>query len=73
MALVDPEGREFARGLTNYALADLARIKGLRTEQIATALGHRPYVEVIHRDNMTLTSQQADRGSGPGSSAQPQQ
>ena len=62
VALVDPTGSEFARGLTNYAAADVGRIKGLRTEQIATALGHCPYVEVIHRDNMTLTSQEPERG-----------
>jgi glutamate 5-kinase len=73
VALVDPQGSEFARGLTNYPLADLARIKGLRTEQIAAALGHRPYVEVIHRDNMTLTSQHADRGGSQAGGAQPQQ
>ena len=65
VALVDPTGSEFARGLTNYATADVARIKGLRTEQIAATLGHCPYVEVIHRDNMALTSQeQARAGSG---------
>jgi hypothetical protein len=28
------------------------RIKGLKTDQIAAALGHCPYVEVIHRDNL---------------------
>ncbi|HEX4141914.1 MAG TPA: glutamate 5-kinase [Pirellulales bacterium] len=70
VALVDPEGSEFARGLTNYALADVARIKGLKTEQIAAALGHCPYVEVIHRDNMTLTSQEQSRGTPPASGVQ---
>lgn len=63
LSLVDPQGSEFARGLTNYALADLTRIKGLRTEQIAATLGHCPYVEVIHRDNMALTSQEHSRGT----------
>ena len=58
VALADPTGSEFARGLTNYSTADVTRIKGLKTEQIAAALGHCPYVEVIHRDNMTLTSQE---------------
>lgn len=53
--LRDTEGREFARGLTNYSAADLARIKGLHTPQIAEALGHCPYDEVIHRDNMVVT------------------
>ncbi len=53
--LREVEGREFGRGLTNYNSDDLARIKGLRTPQIADALGHRPYDEVIHRDNMVVT------------------
>ena len=66
--LVDPAGSEFARGLTNYASADVARIKGLKTEQIAATLGQCPYVEVIHRDNMALTSQEQSRGT-----AQPNQ
>ena len=55
VALADPAGEEFARGLTNYSLEEVAKIKGLRTEKIAVALGHCPYDEVIHRDNMTLT------------------
>jgi glutamate 5-kinase len=55
VALADAAGVEFARGLTNYSLADLVKIKGLKTENIAAALGHRPYDEVIHRDNMALT------------------
>jgi glutamate 5-kinase len=63
VALVDPAGSEFARGLTNYTSADVARIKGLKTEQIAAALGQCPYVEVVHRDNMALTSQERSRGT----------
>ena len=55
LAIEDPQGTEFARGLSNYASSDLTRIKGLRTDEIAPALGHCPYVEVIHRDNMALT------------------
>jgi glutamate 5-kinase len=47
---------EFARGLTNYSLDDLVKIKGLKTDAIAAALGHCPYDEVIHRDNMALTN-----------------
>ena len=50
-----PDGVEFARGLTNYGDEDLRKIKGLRTGQIADALGHCPYDEVIHRDNMVIT------------------
>jgi glutamate 5-kinase len=55
VALRDPEGREFARGLTNYSAAELARIKGQKTQKIAEILGYRPYDEVIHRDNMVVT------------------
>ncbi len=55
VALQDASGVEFARGLTNYSSDDLQRIKGLKSEQIAAALGHCPYEEVIHRDNMALT------------------
>jgi len=56
VALKDPEDREFARGLTNYSAEDIRRIKGLKTNQIAQVLGHCPYDEIIHRDNMVVTS-----------------
>jgi glutamate 5-kinase len=52
----DAAGVEFARGLSNYAAADVLRIKGCKTDQIAGALGQCPYDEVIHRDNMALTA-----------------
>lgn len=56
VALRDKQGVEFARGLTNYAAADVAKIKGLKTDAIAATLGHRLYEEVIHRDNMVVIS-----------------
>jgi glutamate 5-kinase len=55
VALRDRTGAEFARGLTNYSAAEVLRIKGLKTDAIAAALGHCPYQEVIHRDNMAVT------------------
>jgi glutamate 5-kinase len=54
VALRGPDGTEFARGLTNYASGEIARIQGLKTDQIAAALGHCPYDEVIHRNNLTV-------------------
>jgi glutamate 5-kinase len=51
----DPEGREFARGLTNYPALDARQIRGLRTEQARQAIGSALYDEVIHRDNLVLT------------------
>jgi glutamate 5-kinase len=56
VAIRDAAGAEFARGLSNYSAADVLRIKKLKTEQIAAALGQCPYDEVIHRDNMAVTT-----------------
>lgn len=56
VALRDAAGSEFARGLSNYASSEIARIKGLKTDAMAAALGHCPYQEVIHRDNMAVTT-----------------
>ena len=50
-----PDGCEFARGLSNYDAEEVQRIRGLRTDQISIALGHCPYDEVVHRDNMVVT------------------
>jgi len=54
VSVVDSDGAEIARGLTNYSSAQIEKIKGLKTAQIADALGDNPYDEVIHRDNMTV-------------------
>ena len=56
VALCDAGGDEFARGLTNYGSEDILRIRGLKTGEIAEALGHCPYDEVVHRNNMAVTS-----------------
>ena len=50
----DSRGNIFARGLTKYSSADVDRIKGLRTSQIASVLGHKDYDEVIHRDDLVI-------------------
>ncbi|HTU02577.1 MAG TPA: glutamate 5-kinase [Candidatus Sulfotelmatobacter sp.] len=54
VSLLDPEEREFARGLANYSRDEVERIKGLRSEVIASVLGHKPYDEVVHRDNLVV-------------------
>ena len=55
VALVDADGVEFARGLTNYSAHDIHRIAGRRTDRIAEILGSVPYGEVVHRDNLVVT------------------
>ena len=50
----DEAGAPFARGLTNYAAAEVRRLQGLRSEQFEEILGYRGFEEVIHRDNLVL-------------------
>jgi glutamate 5-kinase len=57
-------GTEFARGLSNYSAAEVLRIKGMKTEQIAAVLGQCPHDEVIHRDNMAVTQSGANSEGG---------
>ncbi|MBI5722763.1 MAG: glutamate 5-kinase [Planctomycetes bacterium] len=54
VAIRDGAGRDIAKGIVNYSAAQLDRIKGLKTAQIAKVLGDKPADEVIHRNNMTL-------------------
>jgi glutamate 5-kinase len=51
------DGVEIARGLSNYAAAELSRLAGQNTEQILSTLGKIPYVECIHRDNLVITGE----------------
>jgi glutamate 5-kinase len=51
-----PDGREFARGLVNYAAAELDRIKGAHTRDIERLLGYKGSDEVIHRDDLALVA-----------------
>lgn len=54
VSCADLTGNVFARGLAKYSSADLDRIKGLKTSQIASVLGHKDYDEVIHRDDLVI-------------------
>jgi glutamate 5-kinase len=55
VTVITPDGTEFARGLTNYNASEIRQIRGCRSERIAEILGHCPYDEVIHRDNLALS------------------
>lgn len=56
VGLCTTTGTELARGLVNYGSVELNRICGKRRDEITAALGHVPFGEVIHRDNLALTS-----------------
>ncbi|MFK7821291.1 MAG: glutamate 5-kinase [Planctomycetaceae bacterium] len=54
VAVVGSAGQEVARGLSNYSSSELGRIAGRSSDLIAGILGHVPYAEVIHRDNLVV-------------------
>ncbi len=56
VGIYDPSGCQVARGLTNYGSRDLRKIAGKHSERIADILGHRPYEEVVHRNNLIVTA-----------------
>jgi glutamate 5-kinase len=52
--LLDPEGKPFAMGLTNYSAREIGRIRGRHTKDIEKFLGQKGYDEVIHRNNLVI-------------------
>jgi glutamate 5-kinase len=50
----DTHGAEVARGVVGYPSAEVARIKGIRSGEIARVLGGKTAREVVHRDNLIL-------------------
>jgi len=56
VALIDAEGHECARGLVNYSSADARRIIRTPSAGIAAILGSMTAPELVHRDNMVITT-----------------
>ncbi len=54
VSLSAADGKEFARGLTNYDAAELRKIQGAKTKDLEGRLGYKSFDEVIHRDNLVL-------------------
>ncbi|GAB1260667.1 glutamate 5-kinase [Aurantivibrio plasticivorans] len=53
---VSTTGKEIARGLVNYSSEEASKILGSTSDQIEEALGYRDDEELIHRDNLVLTT-----------------
>jgi glutamate 5-kinase len=49
-----PDGRAMGQGLIRYTAAEARRIKGLRSGDIAEALGYPGRAALIHRDDMVI-------------------
>ncbi len=56
VSCVTADGVTIAKGLVNYNSSDTNKIKGLQTSRIEQVLGSKPYDEIIHRDNMAVSS-----------------
>jgi glutamate 5-kinase len=52
--VLDPDGNEVARGISNYAAQQVDEIKGLDTKTIEKKLGCKNYDEVIHVNNLVI-------------------
>jgi len=48
------DGKEFARGLTDYASSEVSRVAGSKSSDIEKILGYHYGDVVIHRDNLVL-------------------
>lgn len=54
VSLCGPQRQEIGRGLTNYDAAQVRKIAGLKSDQIAEVLGGRSYTAVVHCDNLQI-------------------
>lgn len=52
----DEQGRELARGLSAYSSDDAERIRGRKSGEIEALVGFRGRDELIHRDDLVLTT-----------------
>ncbi|MCA6508112.1 MAG: glutamate 5-kinase [Pseudanabaena sp. M158S2SP1A06QC] len=52
VSLCDRDGKEVARGISNYSSSDIVRILGSQSEDIPKLLGFDGEETVIHRDNL---------------------
>lgn len=54
VAIIGPDGKPVARGLSEYDAPDAARLCGSRSEDHADILGYAPRSALVHRNQMAL-------------------
>jgi glutamate 5-kinase len=59
VSVVNGKGTELARGLVAFSHAEAVRIAGRQSGEIGEVLGYRGRNEMIHRDDLVLTSSDA--------------
>jgi glutamate 5-kinase len=62
VSLCDLNGREIARGVTDYDLGEVMRIMGKKSSSIREILGYKYHEDVVHRDNMVVKSPPPQEG-----------
>lgn len=55
VAIIDPDGREVARGLAAYDATDAVRIAGKKSTEIEAVLGYQPRAAMVHRDDLAMS------------------
>jgi len=54
IGILDKNGKEFAKGMTNYSSEECALVIGKNSEEIEKILGFKNYDTVITRDNIVI-------------------
>ncbi|MFH1367568.1 MAG: glutamate 5-kinase [Elusimicrobiota bacterium] len=54
VSVLDADGKEVARGLVAFSSAEIDKIKGKKSAEIAGIIGYAGAEEVIHRDNLVI-------------------
>ncbi|MBK5191379.1 MAG: glutamate 5-kinase [Methanosarcinales archaeon] len=54
VSILDTEGVEFAKGISNYSSSDIEKIKGMQSKDIEHILGRKDYAEIVYRGNLVL-------------------
>lgn len=56
IVVLNAQGQEIARGLSNYSRSETEKILGIASRDIGSQLGYAHEDELIHRDNLALTN-----------------
>ncbi len=62
VCVLDPHGREVARGLIAYDASEARKIMGARSENLSERLGYEGPRAIIHRDDLVMTDTAPARG-----------
>ena len=54
ISILDKDGIEFARGIANYNIEDIEKIKGCHSDKIQEILGYKYDDDVVIKDNLVL-------------------